>query len=137
VTKQLIAGIVFSAIAMTGCGSSGISQHEPTVTLGSHRSDEDIAAETLSQMLDVAEKGDWEVYVDHYYGEQHKFGSPADRDALVRRFKEKWGEKVIPGLSHASKLPIQIEGDKAIFLDGEDTAFILHRSDDGEWKFHL
>ena len=137
-TKQLIVGLVFSTIAVIGCGSSDVAQHEPmTMTLEPQRSDEDIAVETLNRMLEVATKGDWKAYVDHHYGEQHKFRSPADRDALVRRFEEKWGKKLVPGLSRAAKLPVQIDGDKAVFSDGDDAVFILHRSESGDWKFHL
>ena len=137
-TKQLIVGLVLGATAVTGCGSPDVAQREPSaVTLESHRSDEDIAAETLNRMLEVATQGDWEAYVDHHYGEQQKFRSPADRDALVRRFEEKWGERLVQGLSRAAKLPVQIDGDKAVFLDGDDTVFILHRSEGGGWKFHL
>ena len=107
------------------------------MTLESHRSDEDTAAETLHRMLEVATKGDWEAYVDHHYGEQHKFRSPAERDALVRRFEDKWGEKLVQGLSHAATLPVRVEGNGAVFLDGDDKVFILHRGERGGWKFHL
>ncbi len=55
----------------------------------------------------------------------------------VQRFEETWGETIVQGLSRAAELPVQIEADKAIFLDGEDTVFILHRSESGDWKFHL
>ena len=136
--KHFIAGLLFSATAVTGCGSPDIAQREPTtVSAESIKSDEDIAAETLNRMLKVARKGNWEAYVDDYYGEQRKFRSPADRNALVQRFEEKWGETIVQGLSRAAELPVQIEADKAIFLDGEDTVFILHRSESGDWKFHL
>ncbi len=137
-TKYLIVGLILIATAVTGCGSSDVAQSEPkAVTLEPHRSDEESAVETLNRMLEVATQDDWEAYVDHHYGEQHKFRSPADRDALVRRFEEKWGEKLVQGLSRAAKLPVQIDGDKAVFSDGDDTVFILHRSESGDWKFHL
>ena len=136
--KHFIAGLLLSATAFSGCGSSDIVQREPiNVSADSTRSDEDVAAETVNRMLKVARKGNWEAYVDDYYGEQRKFRSTADRDALVQRFEQKWGEKFVQGLSRAAKLPAQIEGDKAIFLDGDDTVFILHRSESGDWKFHL
>jgi len=137
-TKQLIFGLVLSAAAVTGCENPNIAQSETSaVPFETTRSDEDLASETLDRMLEVASKGDWEAYVDHHYGEQHKFSSPADRDALVRRFEEKWGEKLVQGLRHATKLPVQIDGGKAMFLDGDDTVFILHRGEAGDWKFHL
>ncbi len=136
--RQLIVVFAFSATAVTGCGGPDVEQREPNaVTLESNRSDEDIAAETLNQMREVAARGDWEAYVDQHYGEQHKFRSPADRDALVRRFEEKWGEKLVQELSRAAELPVQIDGDRAVFLDSDDTVFILHRGEGGGWKFHL
>ncbi len=137
-TQQLIVGLAFSAIALIGCGTSNVAQHEPSeAARESHRSDEDLAAETLSRMLDVATKGDWGAYVDQYYGEQHKFRSSNDRDALVARFEQKWGERIVPGLKSAVKLPVQIEGDLAVFRDGEAAVFFLHRNESGSWKFHL
>lgn len=136
--KPFIAGLLLSATVFSGCESADIVQSEPTnVSADSIRSDEDVAAETVSRMLKIARKGNWEAYVDDYYGEQRKFRSTADRDALVQRFEEKWGKTVVQGLSRAVELTPQIEADKAIFLDGEATVFILHRSRSGEWKFHL
>ncbi len=136
--KQLIVSLIFGATAITGCGGPEEASRElSAVTLESHRSDEDIAAETLDRMLEAAATGDWETYVDKHYGEQHKFRSPADRDALVTRFEEKWGEQIVQALSRAAKLPAQIDQDRAMFLDGDDTVFVLYRSEDGGWKFHL
>lgn len=137
--KQLVVGfLLFGVTAVIGCGSPEIAQREPTTaSADSDNSDEDNAAETINRMLEVAKSGDWEAYVDDYYGEQRKFRSPADRDALVKRFEEKWGEELVQGLGHAARLPVQIDGDKAIFLDGDDTMFILYRSQSGGWKFHL
>ncbi len=136
--KQLVAGLLFAATVITGCGRPDIAQREPTATSAeSPISDADIADETLDRMLEVARNGDWEAYVDDYYGEQHKFRSPADRDELVQRFEDKWGAELIQVLSRAAKLPAQVEGDKAVFMDGADTVFILHHSESGVWKFHL
>ena len=130
--------VVLSAAAATGCGRPEIPQSKTSaVTVDSNRSEDDIAAETLDRMLEVARAGDWEAYVDDYYGEQHKFRSTTDRDALVRRFEEKWGEKLVKGLSRAADLPVRIDGDKAKFLDGDDAVFVLHRGETGGWKFHL
>ncbi len=136
--RQLVVGLVLGATAVTGCGGPDETNREPrAVTLESHRSDEDIAAETLGRMLDVATRGDWAAYVDDHYGEQHKFRSPADRDALVRRFEEKWGEQIVQALGRAATLPVQIDEDRAVFLNSDEAAFILYRSEDGGWKFHL
>ena len=129
-SKTLIYGVLLCVTTVAGCGSSKAAPNAP-------RSDEDAAAETLSKMLEVAVWGDWGAYVDSHYGEQHKFRSPADRDALVKRFQEKWGEKLVQGLRRAAELPVKIDGDRAEFHDGEETVFILYRSESGDWKFHL
>ena len=95
------------------------------------------ASAVLAEMLAVAEKGDWGAYVDGFYGEQHKFGSPADRDALVKRFEAKWGEQVVEGLRRAAKTKPRIEGDMALFEENGQPVFVLHRTADGGWSFHL
>jgi hypothetical protein len=135
---QLVVGLAFCLIGAAGCESRKVAQ-QPSgeVPAPSNPSDEDVAAETLNQMLDDATKGDWQSYVDHHYGEQHKFRSTADRDALVKRFEEKCGVQLVEGLSRAAKLPVHIDGDTATFSEGDDTVFVLHRSADGGWKFHL
>ena len=93
---------------------------------------------TLLKMLRAAESGDWETYVDDYYGEQHKFRSPADRDKLISRYREKWGKKVIPGLREASRVEpkLSADGNQAIFKIKEGD-FILYKDKDGYWMFHL
>jgi hypothetical protein len=136
--KQLIVGFLFSATALAGCGRPEIAQRDPTtVSAESLKSDTELAVETLDRMLEMAGNGVWDAVVDQYYGEQHKFRTSADRDKLVQRLSEKWGEKFVEGLGRATKLPAQIEGDKAVFQDGDVTVFILHRSESGDWKFHL
>jgi len=55
----------------------------------------------------------------------------------VRRFEQKWGETLLQGLNRAAKLPVRIDGKTAVFQDGEDEAFVLYRSESGDWKFHL
>lgn len=134
--RQFSICVVLAATA--GCGGSQTPTEEPAVEAPTPQlSDEDLAAKTLLQMLELARAGDFEAYVDDFYGETHKLRSPADRDALVRRFKEKWGDALVEGLDRASKLPVVIDGDQATFLDGDEPAFILHRSAEGSWKFHL
>lgn len=136
--KQIIVGLVLSAATSLGCGSPNVASRETAVaTPAKSRSAEETASETLNRMLEVATQGDWGAYVDQHYGEQDKFRSAADRDALVRRFEEKWGEKIVPGLQRAAQLPVQLEGEKALFLDGDDPVFVLHRGEGGTWKFHL
>ena len=107
----------------------------PSTIYANSKSD---AVATLSAMLKAAQAGNWEKYVDDYYGEQHKFRSSADRDGLVSRFKNKWGSRVIPGLKEAAKVKPELskDGKKAIFkLKNGD--FILYKNDQGKWTFHL
>jgi hypothetical protein len=96
------------------------------------------AVATLSAMIKAAQAGNWEKYIDEFYGEQHKFRSSADRDSLVSRFKNKWGSKVVPGLKEAAKVKPKLskDGTKAIFkLKNGD--FILYKNKQGQWTFHL
>ena len=94
--------------------------------------------ETLATMLRLAQAGDWESYVDKYYGEQHKFRSPSDRDKLVSRYKKKWGSRVIAGLKEASgvKPKISRDGTRAVF-QLKKGAFILYKNKQGNWTYHL
>ncbi|CCQ90379.1 exported hypothetical protein [Nitrospina gracilis 3/211] len=93
---------------------------------------------TLSTMLRVAEAGDWERYVDEFYGEQHKFRSSSDREKLILRFRAKWGSKVIAGLREASRVKPHLskDGSKAIF-QLKNGKFILYKNEKGDWMFHL
>ncbi len=107
----------------------GCSQSESQTTL---------PTATLSAMLEAAEAGNWEEYVDEYYGEQHKFKSPSDRDKLVSLFREQWGTQVITGLKEASQVKPELseDGTQASFQlsDGE---YILYQNEQGNWTFHL
>ena len=93
---------------------------------------------TIRAMRALAEAGDWDAYVDRYYGETHKFSSPADRDALVGRFEQTWGAQVLEALQKAESLEPRIDGDRAFFEDSDGQAvFELRRSAEGTWTFHL
>ncbi len=107
----------------------------PSPTYAGSKSD---AVATLSAMLKAAEAGNWEKYVDDYYGEQHKFRSSKDRDSLVARFRQKWGSKVIHGLRKAAQVKPELSGDgtKAIF-QLKQGKFILYKNEKGKWTFHL
>ncbi len=50
---------------------------------------------TVARLLQLAEAGEWEAYVDDYYGETYKFNDDGDRTSLVTRFREDWSEQVI------------------------------------------
>ncbi len=121
----LVAVLVLGCLG--GCGSSD----------GTGGSDEASPAATLSSMLALAEAGDWGAYVDRHYGEAAKFESPSDRDALVARFEEAWGTKILAVLRVAVELEPAVEGDRAVFRKGDTEIFVLHKKDGGGWGFHL
>ena len=134
---RIILGFVLVA-TMAGCGNPKHSQTELTpVKLETVLSDQELAVQTLHEMLELAEKGDWGAYIDNHYGEQDRYESPSDRDKLLKRFEEKWGEGILPHLRRAAKLPVRIDGEMAVFMDGDEPAFFLQRASDGTWKFHL
>lgn len=125
-------------------------------------SEQQRAAQAAKEMLALAKADDWSNYIDRYYGEIQKLRSPADKDELVRRFREdKWGKIVIATLEQATQTTPEIEGDLAKFKidiaalkqanqntpevvahlerleNAEYLYFELHRTAEGEWKFHL
>jgi len=90
----------------------------------------------LDRMLAHARAGDWSGYVS-FYGESAKFSSAEDRDALVSRFEERWGAEVLTALERADAVTPVLDGNRAVFRDGAEDAFILYRSENGHWGFHL
>ena len=98
------------------------------------------AEETLARLIELARAGDWETYVDDFYGESYKFeGMTERRDAVVARFRDKWADKVVAGFVPLEGKVAEIveDGKKAVFsIDGEPV-FMLYLSDDGRWTFHL
>lgn len=50
--------------------------------------------DTVARLLELAEAGDWETYVNDYYGEAHKFRDEGDRTVLVSRFRDDWALQV-------------------------------------------
>ena len=88
-------------------------------------------------MLELAEAGDWAAYVNGFYGEAHKFRSPADRDALVERFEQRLGHEGHGGAGAcASGVTPTIAGGRATFVENGQPLFELHEHD-GRWTFHL
>ncbi len=116
--------LVVSVSLGTGCSQNPSQSTSPT--------------ETLSAMLELASEGNWEKYIDEYYGEQHKFKSPSDREQLVSRFREKWGSKVIVGLKEASQVEPELSQDEnqARFKLSQGE-LILYKNEQGKWTFHL
>jgi len=126
-------GLVVPLLVLTfGCGGSEEASPESAAP-----AETQAASATVKTMLELAESGDWNTYVDRYYGEAHKFGSPDDRRALVTRFEQQWGSAVVDGLREASGITPVIEGSRAVFRDGDRDVFVLYKDDKGEWTFHL
>ena len=90
----------------------------------------------LDRMVAHARSGDWAGYVD-FYGESDKLRSPADREALVRRFEREWGAEVLSALERAHGVTPVLEGNRAVFRDGSGDAFVLYLDENGHWGFHL
>ena len=93
---------------------------------------------TVARLLQLAEAGEWEAYVDYYYGEAYKFNDDGDRISLVARFREDWSEQVIDALRKAKDVPPQLSsgGLEAVF-EMEGGTFTLYNDGNGGWKFHL
>lgn len=125
---------VVLVLFLSGCGSA-VSEAEGADSPDA--ADERAASETLSAMLALAEEGNWGGYVDQHYGEAHKFRTLEDRNALVWRFEQRWGAKVIEALRRAANVTPAIESNRALFMENGDPLFILHREEDGTWTFHL
>ena len=97
-----------------------------------------LTQETVARLLELAEAGEWETYVDDYYGEIYKFKDEGDRTALVSRFREDWGVQVIKALRQVMEIDprLSADGTEAVFELGEG-AFTLYKDATGNWKFHL
>ena len=136
--RQLIGtAILVILFGLVGCDRAPETTPADRAPETAKSTPEEQATAALSEMLAVAKAGDWGAYVDRFYGEQEKFRSPTDRDAVVARFAEKWGAKVVVALSAAEPIAPRIDGDQAIFEQDGQTVFILYRNDSGEWTFHL
>ena len=94
---------------------------------------------TVARLLELAEAGEWETYVDDFYGETHKFKDEGERDLLVSRFRDDWSQGVIESLRKVQDIEPQLSGDgrNAVFQLGDSSRFTLYKDDEGRWKFHL
>lgn len=144
----IAASSLLIAQALSGCGPAASQAHsepsrdaEQSTPAKAAAAEDDVtrAAATLHEMLDLAEAGDWGAYVDRFYGESHKFRGPEDRDALVQRFQQRWGEQVVEGLRQATQhTPVIDEQGRAVFADQDgQPLFMLFPVEDGHWSFHL
>ena len=130
-------------LALTACGAESEQSQLGNTTasqLAINNTDEEpvSAQETVARLLELAEAGEWETYVDDYYGEIYKFKDEGDRTALVSRFREDWGVQVIEALRQVMEINprLSADGTEAVFELG-DGAFTLYKDATGNWKFHL
>ena len=141
---RLILTVSMSLIlALTACGAESEQSQLGNTTasqLAINNTDEEpvSAQETVARLLELAEAGEWETYVDDYYGEIYKFKDEGDRTALVSRFREDWGVQVIKALRQVMEIDprLSADGTEAVFELGEG-AFTLYEDATGNWKFHL
>lgn len=123
------------AIVLPGCGGDNTVPDSPTETANTLSPEE-----TVARLIELAKTGDWETYVDDYYGESHKFEGLAERrEAVIARFRDKWATDVLEGLEalDEGKATISDDGKKAVFMKDGVPSFNLFLSDDGRWTFHL
>ena len=132
--------VIVFLIQTLGCGSDSETQEQPQDMVAASStvaSDKETAVAAVKKMLALAESGDWDTYVDRYYGETQKFGSPDERRALILRFEQHWGSRVLAALRRASEIKPVIQGGKAVFKDGDKEVFALQKDKSGRWTFHL
>jgi len=124
-----------STLALAGCRQDAAASpdRDPAVTKTPGPS------QTAASMLALAEAGNWSVYVNDFYGETHKFRTDADRQQLIDRFENKWGDQVVVLLRQVATIKPQVsaDGSQAVFDFGAGQAFTLYLDQGGNWKFHL
>lgn len=139
----LVIASIFLVLSLIACGSeSGRTDKRDTAVqepVGLSREMPTTPEATVARLLELAEAGEWETYVDDFYGETHKFTDKGERDLLVSRFRDDWGQRVIENLRQVKDIEPQLSGDgrNAMFELGEDSRFTLYKDDEGRWKFHL
>jgi hypothetical protein len=135
-------GTLAFALILTACSNeSDLSNSTAPAVVETPASNDALTPEeTLSRLKELAAAGDWETYVDDFYGESHKFeGKQERRDAVVARFRDKWASEVVEGFDALDEGNATIieDGKKAVFtLDGEPS-FFLFLDDNNRWTFHL
>ena len=91
-------------------------------------------AEAITGMLALAEAGQWEHYVERYYGEQKKMTEPAKQIKQVAKKLEALSAQIIGKLKGCIGIEptLSEEGTKATYPNG----LMLYKGD-GIWGFHL
>ncbi len=137
--RRIVVFVLIPLVVTAACRRrDSVDESRAVADASASISDEVQAAATVRAMLALAEDGEWDAYVDDYYGEAHKFDSPSDRKALVDRFEQQWGTRVIDGLRQAASVtPMIDEEGRAVFSVNGQSVFVLYRAADGRWTFHL
>jgi hypothetical protein len=140
ITRCILVSLL--ALLPLGCGRiAGDASGQPAATKRS-MTDTEAASATLSAMLEVAEAGAWRRYVTEYYGELHKAGEGAKREAaineLTKRFEQRYGPQVIEALRRARRCTPTIDAEgRAVFAENGTPVYVLYKDDRGRWTFHL
>lgn len=130
-----VSAVVVASALVSGCGPSSADAGSEAESARSPAVES--PAQVAASMLALARAGDWATYIDRYYGEQHKFRSPDDRDRLAEMLASR-ADQIVSGLEQVQSVTPEIapDGTTATFtLPGGD-AFTLYR-DSGGWTFHL
>ena len=131
----IISAVVVAASLLSGCGPS--SADAGSAAESSRSSAIESPEQVVESMLALAREGDWATYIDRYYGEQHKFRSPDDRDRLAEMLASR-ADQIVRGLEQVQGVTPEIapDGSTATFtLPGGDAFTLYHNS--GAWTFHL
>jgi hypothetical protein len=123
-------------VVLSGCESENFAI---TILPEENAADSSDPRTALLTMLELAETGDWESYVDQFYGEKHKFTDPSDQEKVVQRFRDGWGATVVEQLNTLRDVNPEIidDGKRASFAMPDGNVFYLYKSDTGKWTFHL
>ena len=128
-------------VTLSACSGDNSDQaSEPSVVADSPEDVLLTPEQTLSRLKELAQAGDWETYVDDFYGESHKFEGLAERrDAVVSRFRDKWAAQVTEGFDALDDTEAEVsdDGKKAVFMKDGQPAFNLFLDEEGRWTFHL
>ena len=134
IALTISAAIVASAL-VSGCGPS--SADAGSAAESPRASAVESPSQVVASMLALAREGDWAAYIGRYYGEQHKFQSPDDRDTLAEMLASR-ADQLIGGLKQVQHVTPEIapDGTTATFALPGGGVFTLYRGSGG-WTFHL
>ena len=137
---SLVTVSVGAMLFAAACGSESNANETSNAVVTTPRASMPTTPQaTVVRLLELARAGDWETYVDDFYGEAHKFRSDSDRDMLVDRLRNKWGSKVVESLQKVKGIEptLSDDGKQAVFEIDGGNSFTLYKDEQGNWKFHL